>query len=145
MIGLEALPATYLLRPHRLAQSQPLPVLVVGADDIFWVAQLHAALDQRGVYAGEEDVETWIFGNGTLIALMTFQVRDFVGRLDVKCSSLRRDTSIRCKRAFPGPHVWPGRWPGLARFLHNLLLHVALAVGLHDDLLTRLQPVPMPT
>lgn len=51
----------------------PPPVLAVGADDIFWVSQLHAGLVKEGFCAGEDEMEEWIFGDGTQSALLTFQ------------------------------------------------------------------------
>ena len=52
----------------------PPPVLVMGVDDIFWVNQLHAGLVRAGYYAGEDEMEEWIFGEGTQSALLTFLV-----------------------------------------------------------------------
>lgn len=57
------------------AQSRgPPPVLAVGADDIFWVNQLHAGLVKEGFSAGDDEMDEWIFGDGTQSALLTFQV-----------------------------------------------------------------------
>ena len=56
------------------AASAAPPMLAHGADDIFWVAHLHTALDAAGYYPGEEEMEAWLFGEGTLSALLTFQV-----------------------------------------------------------------------
>lgn len=50
------------------------PVLTTGADDIFWVNQLHRALDSKGFSPSEEEAECWFFGEQTLSALLTFQV-----------------------------------------------------------------------
>jgi hypothetical protein len=50
------------------------PTLVMGADDIFWVSTLHAALNEKGYYCGEEEEEDMYFGDGTFSALVTFQV-----------------------------------------------------------------------
>jgi hypothetical protein len=60
------------------------PVLTDGSDDIFWVNQLHTALDERGFAPGDEEVENWFFGEQTLSALLTFQVGAFVYHLDVR-------------------------------------------------------------
>ncbi|BDA48780.1 probable protein disulfide isomerase pTAC5, chloroplastic at N-terminal half [Coccomyxa sp. Obi] len=49
------------------------PVLTTGADDIFWVNQLHRALDSKGFSPGEEEGDFWYFGEQTLSALLTFQ------------------------------------------------------------------------
>ncbi|KAK9815597.1 hypothetical protein WJX72_006548 [[Myrmecia] bisecta] len=51
----------------------PPPSLMQGADDIFWVSQLHAALLERGFFPGEEEMEDWVFGSQTHSALLTFQ------------------------------------------------------------------------
>jgi len=37
------------------------------------VAKLHAALEEKGFYCGEEDTEDWIFGAGTEEAIVYFQ------------------------------------------------------------------------
>lgn len=50
------------------------PALTTGADDIFWVNQLHRALDSKGFSPSEEEAEIWYFGEQTLSALLTFQV-----------------------------------------------------------------------
>jgi hypothetical protein len=57
-----------------MQQGSP-PALAHGADDIFWMNKMHSALEQKGYSAGEEEVEMWLFGNQTLSALLTFQVR----------------------------------------------------------------------
>jgi hypothetical protein len=51
------------------------PTLAHGAEDIFWVSHLHAALDSQGFHCGEEEMEAWLFEDQTLSALLTFQVR----------------------------------------------------------------------
>ena len=58
---------------HASAASEAPPTLSLGADDIFWVAKLHSALDEHGYYPGDEEVEAWVFGEQTLSALLTFQ------------------------------------------------------------------------
>lgn len=45
-----------------------------GADDIFWVSQLHVALEGAGYCCGDEEIEAWLFGSQTESALLTFQV-----------------------------------------------------------------------
>ena len=49
-------------------------MLMTGVDDIFWVNQLQAGLVREGYYAGDDEMEEWIFGEGTQSALVTFQV-----------------------------------------------------------------------
>lgn len=51
----------------------PPPPLVVGADDIFWVNQLHTALVDAGFYPGDDDVDDFYFGESTQSAVMTMQ------------------------------------------------------------------------
>ena len=58
--------------------SQAPPMLSLGADDIFWVAHLHAALEEHGYYPGDEEIEAWIFGEQTLSALLTFQASGLI-------------------------------------------------------------------
>ncbi|PSC70776.1 peptidoglycan binding [Micractinium conductrix] len=56
-----------------LAATGPPPMLTVGADDIFWVTQLHTGLVDLGYYPGDEDIDEFMFGEGTLSALTTMQ------------------------------------------------------------------------
>ena len=51
----------------------PPPTLAVGDDDIYWVSQLQTALGKKGYYCGDDDVEDFYFGEGTVSALLTFQ------------------------------------------------------------------------
>ena len=51
----------------------PPPTLSLGADDIFWVNQLHTAMSNAGYYAGDEDVEDFYFGESTQSAVLTYQ------------------------------------------------------------------------
>ena len=53
----------------------PPPKLVKGMDDIFWVHQLQTGLLNHGFNVDDEEVEDWIFGEGTESALLTFQVK----------------------------------------------------------------------
>jgi hypothetical protein len=53
----------------------PRPVLVPGSDDIIWVNELHRALVGAGYYPGDDDVEDFFFGDTTLSAVLTLQVR----------------------------------------------------------------------
>lgn len=50
------------------------PVLVPGCDDIYWVNHLHSALSSKGYFPGDEEMESWLFGDQTQSALLTFQV-----------------------------------------------------------------------
>eukprot|EP00879_Flechtneria_rotunda_P022601 GHRR01023867.1.p1 GENE.GHRR01023867.1~~GHRR01023867.1.p1 ORF type:complete len:646 (+),score=252.77 GHRR01023867.1:133-1938(+) len=64
------------LAPAEMQEGDPAgppPVLAAGDDDIFWVSKLHNALMAAGFYPSEEEVENWMFGDGTLTALLTFQ------------------------------------------------------------------------
>lgn len=51
----------------------PPPDLSIGADDIFWVSQLHTALVDAGYYPGDEDIDDFYFGDSTLAAISTLQ------------------------------------------------------------------------
>lgn len=53
--------------------SGPPPELSVGADDIFWVNQLHTTLVDAGYYPGDEDIDDFYFGDSTLAAISTLQ------------------------------------------------------------------------
>ena len=57
------------------------PTLTDGSDDIFWVSQLHSALNEKGFSPGDEEMEVWFFGEQTLSALLTFQVGSFLHRI----------------------------------------------------------------
>ena len=52
-----------------------LPTLAKGADDIFWVHQLHEALVASGYFPDDDEVADWLFGDHTAHALSMFQVR----------------------------------------------------------------------
>ncbi|CAD7697774.1 unnamed protein product [Ostreobium quekettii] len=51
----------------------PPPCLTIGDDDIFWVAQLQQGLARAGYFPGDDDMEDYVFGEGTLSALLTYQ------------------------------------------------------------------------
>lgn len=53
--------------------SGPPPSLSSGDDDIYWVSQLHEALNLKGFHCGDDDVEDFYFGEGTVSALLTYQ------------------------------------------------------------------------
>jgi len=65
-------PQTTVSDPGALPKGPP-PPLSVGADDIFWVNQLHTALADEGYYPGDEDIDDFYFGDSTQGAVMTFQ------------------------------------------------------------------------
>lgn len=70
--------------------GQSAPALAHGADDIFWVNQLHTALHSKGYHPGDEEMEVWLFGEQTLSALLTFQVmlphQYLLNIADIRCS-----------------------------------------------------------
>ena len=66
------------VNPEASAASGAPPTLALGADDIFWVVHLHAALDEQGYHPGDEEVEAWVFGEQTLSALLTFQASGLI-------------------------------------------------------------------
>ena len=49
------------------------PLLAPDCDDIAAMRFLHVALSAAGFYCGESDETEWLFGEGTLNALLTFQ------------------------------------------------------------------------
>ena len=51
----------------------PPPPLCIGADDIFWMNQLHTALVDSGFYPGDADIDDYYFGDSTQSAVQTFQ------------------------------------------------------------------------
>lgn len=53
--------------------SGPPPVLSMGDDDIFWVSKLHDGLLASGFYPNDDEIENWLFAEGTQSALLTFQ------------------------------------------------------------------------
>jgi peptidoglycan hydrolase-like protein with peptidoglycan-binding domain len=59
--------------PQPDAVKGPPPTLSLGADDIFWVNQLHTSLADAGFYAGDEDIDDYYFGEGTQSAVLTYQ------------------------------------------------------------------------
>jgi hypothetical protein len=46
---------------------------MLGDDDIFWVSRLHGGLMAAGFYPSDEEVENWLFGEGTQAALLMYQ------------------------------------------------------------------------
>lgn len=65
-------------------QKGPPPPLSLGADDIFWVNQLHTALVDAGFYPGDEDIDDFYFGDSTQSAVLSFQA----------CSSLSETGAV---------------------------------------------------
>jgi hypothetical protein len=62
--------------PVEVAKGDPTgppPVLSVGDDDIFWVSKLHVALMAGGFYPSDDELDNWMFAEGTQSALLTFQ------------------------------------------------------------------------
>ena len=52
----------------------PAPALCLGSDDIYWVHQLQSGLMDQGYYSGEEEMEDFVFADGTQSAVLAFQV-----------------------------------------------------------------------
>lgn len=52
----------------------PPPPLCLGSDDIYWVHQLQSGLMDQGYYCGEEEMEDFVFSEGTQSAVLAFQV-----------------------------------------------------------------------
>ncbi|KAK9811174.1 hypothetical protein WJX73_008388 [Symbiochloris irregularis] len=67
--------------PSHEGPPGPPPKLAKGADDIFWVSQLHTGLEAKGFNVDTEEAEEWFFGDSTEDALLTFQA----------CSSLKEN------------------------------------------------------
>ncbi|KAI3437857.1 hypothetical protein D9Q98_000303 [Chlorella vulgaris] len=65
--------ATEPVAAQQSAPRGPPPALILGADDLFWVSQLHTGLVDLGYFPGEADIEDLFFGEGTQSALMTMQ------------------------------------------------------------------------
>lgn len=51
----------------------PPPTINSGYDDIYWMDKLHKGLTRAGFYPGDDDIEYWFFGEGTMSAVLTFQ------------------------------------------------------------------------
>ena len=86
--------------------SRSPPKLASGADDVFWVAQLHQGLDRAGFAVPDEEAEAWFFGEGTESALHTFQVR-----LWQPCITARLPCSLAAAQVWSslsGPHEQAG-------------------------------------
>jgi hypothetical protein len=68
-----------MLRRHSQPACAPTasapPTLAKGADDVFWVHQLHEALAAHGFYPDDEEAADWFFGDHTANALSMFQAR----------------------------------------------------------------------
>ncbi|EFJ50292.1 hypothetical protein VOLCADRAFT_103883 [Volvox carteri f. nagariensis] len=60
----------------KAAPTDPPPELVQGDDDIYWLSRLHTCLEQRGFFPGDDDMENWFFGEGTLAAVLSFQASE---------------------------------------------------------------------
>jgi len=53
--------------------SGPPPLLAAGADDVYWVSKLHAALEVACCYPPDDELEDFYFGEGTQAALLSYQ------------------------------------------------------------------------
>ncbi|GLC56122.1 hypothetical protein PLESTB_001066700 [Pleodorina starrii] len=71
-LGEEELP----VEVAKAAPTDPPPDLVQGDDDIFWLSKLHGALEERGFFPGDDDMENWFFGETTLAAVLSFQASE---------------------------------------------------------------------
>ena len=49
------------------------PALAKGADDIYWVHQLHEALTVHGYYPDDDEAADWFYGDHTASAVTAFQ------------------------------------------------------------------------
>ncbi|GIL66280.1 hypothetical protein Vafri_19872, partial [Volvox africanus] len=67
----------------KAAPTDPPPDLVQGDDDIFWLSRLHSALEERGFFPGDDDMENWFFGEGTLAAVLAFQASERIPEIGV--------------------------------------------------------------
>ncbi len=52
----------------------PPPPLCLGSDSIYRVHQLQSGLMDQGYYCGEEEMEDFVFADGTQSAVLAFQV-----------------------------------------------------------------------
>ena len=52
----------------------PPPPLCLGSDNIYWVHQLQSGLMDQGYHCGEEEMEDFVFADGTQSAVLAFQV-----------------------------------------------------------------------
>ncbi|GAX75999.1 hypothetical protein CEUSTIGMA_g3442.t1 [Chlamydomonas eustigma] len=52
------------------------PPLAPGEDDIYWMGRLHEALLACGFGCGDDDTESWYFGDHTREAVLTFQASE---------------------------------------------------------------------
>lgn len=85
------------------------PVLTDGSDDIFWVNQLHTALDERGFAPGDEEVENWFFGEQTLSALLTFQVGAFLCIILTSACDAAAQDGLTTTVTYIGTAMWVSR------------------------------------
>jgi peptidoglycan hydrolase-like protein with peptidoglycan-binding domain len=68
-----ATPASAAAAAAAAPPAGPPPTLALGADDPFWVDQLHTGLIEGGYFPGEDEVDEFFFGEGTQAALLTAQ------------------------------------------------------------------------
>lgn len=55
------------------ALGESAPALAKGADDIYWVHQLHEALTAHGYYPDDDEAADWFYGDHTASAVTAFQ------------------------------------------------------------------------
>lgn len=49
------------------------PVLLIDEDDLYWMSHLHNSLYALGFSCGDDEMEDWIFGEGTREAIFAYQ------------------------------------------------------------------------
>ena len=59
--------------PVSEALGNSAPALAKGADDIYWVHQLHGALTAHGYYPDDDEAADWFYGDHTASAVTAFQ------------------------------------------------------------------------
>ena len=55
------------------ALGESAPALAKGADDIYWVHQVHEALTAHGYYPDDDEAADWFYGDHTASAVTSFQ------------------------------------------------------------------------
>lgn len=66
-------PPDFAVETQKAPPDGPPPLLSCGDDDIFWVANLHDRLVASGFYPHDEEVDNWLFGETTEVALLAYQ------------------------------------------------------------------------
>ena len=77
--------------PPSGASGTSAPLLAKGADDIYWVHQLHVALTAHGYYPDDDEAADWFFGDHTASAVISFQacVPLVIDAASMRCLHLR--------------------------------------------------------